>query len=122
MYVLCLTCRLHDRLDKCVTTHAEHGLMYEDAGQHHRAAYYYKQAILTCTQHPAAAVNENMDSILVGIAEAYDGAWQDAGTAAFLNACVKLVDCLQFPCSSVWHMASWQQSAMLTGLLNMPVW
>lgn len=83
-----MPCRLHDRLDRCMTAYAEHGLMYEDARQHHRAAYYYKQAIMTGTQNPGAAVNESMDSVFIGIAEAYDGAWQDTGNGLLFASLV----------------------------------
>lgn len=69
---------------KAVTVHAEHGLMFEDARQHQRAAYYYKQAILLGCQTANADLDYSVDSVLVGIAEAYDGEWQDTGT--FLSA------------------------------------
>ncbi len=59
--------------------HAEHGLMYEDARQHQRAAYYYKLAIMVGCQNPGSELDYNVDSVLVGIAEAYDGEWQDTG-------------------------------------------
>lgn len=62
-----------------MTAYAEHGLMYEDARQHQKAAYYYKLAVMTGTFHPEAATSESVDSLLIGIAEAYDGAWQDTG-------------------------------------------
>ena len=85
-------CRLHDRLSKCMTAYAEHGLMYEDARQHQRAAYYYKLAVMTSTHHPEAATTESVDSLLIGIAEAYDGAWQDSGLhqgfAGHSSACI----------------------------------
>ena len=67
---------------KGVTVHAEHGLMYEDARQHQRAAYYYKQAILLGCQTADSELLYNVDSMLVGIAEAYDGEWQDTGTCS----------------------------------------
>lgn len=79
---------MHFRQDKgkAVTVHAEHGLMFEDARQHQRAAYYYKQAILLGCQTANADLDYNVDSVLVGIAEAYDGEWQDTGTSS-LQAC-----------------------------------
>ena len=67
---------------KGVTVHAEHGLMYEDARQHQRAAYYYKQAILLGCQTSNSELDYNVDSVLVGIAEAYDGEWQDTGSCS----------------------------------------
>ena len=63
-----------------MTVHAEHGLMYEDARQHQRAAYYYKLAIMVGCQNPSSELDYNVDSVLVGIAEAFDGEWQDTGT------------------------------------------
>ena len=76
---------MHFRQDKGVTVHAEHGLMYEDARQHQRAAYYYKQAIMVGSQTGISELDYNVDSVLVGIAEAYDGEWQDTG-ADFVQA------------------------------------
>lgn len=70
-----------------MTAHAEHGLMYEDARQHHRAAYYYKLAVLTGVHHPGAASTANLDSVLIGIAEAYDGAWQESGVSRLDMLC-----------------------------------
>ena len=55
--------------------------MFEDARQHQRAVYYYKQAILLGCQTANADLDYNVDSVLVGIAEAYDGEWQDTGTS-----------------------------------------
>ncbi|KAL0031777.1 hypothetical protein WJX79_006804 [Trebouxia sp. C0005] len=74
-----LLLRLYFRQDKGVTVHAEHGLMYEDARQHQRAAYYYKLAIMVGCQNPSSELDYNVDSVLVGIAEAFDGEWQDTG-------------------------------------------
>ena len=67
---------------KGVTVHAEHGLMYEDARQHQKAAYYYKQAILLGCQTSNSELDYNIDSVLVGVAEAYDGEWQDTGISS----------------------------------------
>lgn len=70
---------MYFRQDKGVTVHAEHGLMFEDARQHQRAAYFYKLAILLGCQTSHTELDYNVDSVLVGIAEAYDGEWQDTG-------------------------------------------
>ena len=64
--------------------HAEHGLMFEDARQHGRAAYYYKLAILLGCQTSQTELDYNVDSVLGGIAEAYDGEWQDTGALSCL--------------------------------------
>ena len=87
--------------------------MYEDARQHQRAAYYYKLAIMVGCQNPHGGVSEldyNVDSVLVGIAEAYDGEWQDTGTHAYNsnwvfhpNSCLSMLsckDCMMSPCYS----------------------
>ena len=90
-----------------MTAYAEHGLMYEDARQHQKAAYYYKLAVMTGTFHPEAATSESVDSLLIGIAEAYDGAWQDTGLheafiycAHCLHASAVSSSCLGF----CWHL------------------
>lgn len=75
---------MYFRRDKGVTVHAEHGLMFEDARQHQRAAYYYKLAILLGCQTSQTELDYNVDSVLVGIAEAYDGEWQDTGAPSCL--------------------------------------
>ncbi|KAL3139912.1 hypothetical protein ABBQ38_004203 [Trebouxia sp. C0009 RCD-2024] len=77
-----LLLRMYFRQDKGVTVHAEHGLMFEDARQHQRAAYYYKLAILLGCQTSQTELDYNVDSLLVGIAEAYDGEWQDTGSVS----------------------------------------
>ena len=90
--------------------HAEHGLMYEDARQHQRAAYYYKLAIMAGCQNPGSELDYNVDSVLVGIAEAYDGEWQDTGIYVYdfncvfyPNSCLWMLsctNCMMSPCHS----------------------
>ena len=64
--------------DKAKTVYAEHGLMYEDIKQHQRAAYYYKLALMSACQHDGPDQgSHSVNSILMGVAEAYDAEWQE---------------------------------------------
>ena len=120
-----LYCRMYFRQDKGVTVHAEHGLMYEDARQHQRAAYYYKLAIMVGSQTVTSQLDYNVDSVLVGIAEAYDGEWQDTGACPALSLaslCVLYsVSYCHCSCLSVLHGEHHWHCAMSCLLLNASV-
>lgn len=75
---ICL-CRIGFGHDKARAVHAEHGLMYEDTKHHQKAVFYYKLGIMTACHHSTLDPGNNVNALLMGIAEACDAEWQDTG-------------------------------------------
>lgn len=79
--------------------------MYEDARQHQQAAYFYKLAIMTGAQRAWSNSEYTMDTVLIGLAEAYDGEWQDTGALPYCMTLLALSmlihGMLIYVCSSI---------------------